>query len=45
MAINKIKIELLNDIDSNEMAINLEYNIVIVGKEGKFFSKDYLIIF
>ena len=46
MEINKIKIDLLNEIDTNEIAINLEYNIVIVGKEGKFFfSKDYLIIF
>lgn len=37
---NKIKIELLNDVDTNNISINLEYNIIIIGKEGKFVIKN-----
>ena len=44
MEITTVKIELLNDVDINDIAINLEYNIVIIGKEGKLLIKNYLII-
>lgn len=33
---SRIKIELIKDFDANEITANLEYNIVILGKEGKF---------
>ena len=42
MEITTIKIELLNDIDINDIAINLEYNIVIIGKEGKLLIKNII---
>ena len=44
MDVNTIKIELLNDVDTNEIAINLEYNIIIIGKEGKLLKINFLII-
>ena len=31
---SKIKIELLKDVDFNDVAANLEYSIIIIGKEG-----------
>ena len=31
---SKIKIELLKDVDFNDIAANLEYSIMILGKEG-----------
>ena len=33
------KIELLNDVDINEITANLEYSIVIIGQQGKFFNE------
>ena len=42
MEITTIKIELLNDVDINDIAINLEYNIVIIGKEGKLLIKNII---
>ena len=37
----KIKVELLTEIDINEISANLEYNIVILGKEGNFIRKKF----
>ena len=31
---SQIKVEFLNEIDANEISANLEYNIIILGKEG-----------
>ena len=38
---SKIKIELLNDVDINEITANLEYCIVIIGQQGKFLMIIY----
>jgi len=38
---NLSKIEFLNEIDMNEINPNLEYNLLIVGKEGKLIIKQY----
>ena len=42
---SKIKIELLKDVDFNEVAANLEYSIIIIGKEGNSLTNNFLIIF
>ena len=31
----KLIIELLNEIDINEISPNLEYNIMVIGQQGK----------
>ena len=33
---SKVKIEFLNEIDSNKTSANLEYCILIVGEQGEF---------
>ena len=42
---SKIKIELLKDVDFNDVAANLEYSIIIIGKEGNLLINNFLIIF
>ena len=31
----KLAIEILNEVDVNEISPNLEYNIMIIGEQGK----------
>ena len=38
---SNIIIELLNDIDVNDINANLEYNIIILGNEGKYIIKNF----
>jgi hypothetical protein len=36
---SQIKVEFLTEIDTNEISANLEYNILILGKEGNLIIK------
>ena len=38
---SNIIIDLLNDIDVNDINANLEYNIIILGNEGKYIIKNF----
>ena len=38
---SKIKIELLKDVDFNDVAANLEYSIIIIGKEGNLLINNF----
>jgi hypothetical protein len=39
---NKLTIEILNEVDVNEISPNLEYDIVIIGEQGKSVIQKYL---